>query len=187
MSEELAYALITPYSLLKSRTGGIIARLLAHTRLELVATRMYAFSDAFVDDYSKIVCPEDTDPVIRAAWQKYLDGCANHWMPQEVNMTADIALWKTPEGLTDDERPIDANRSLSARSSDSSCTPDRTSWKLWVMVLISWAPLHPTDLERRPHRPTRPRATSAGSCRPSAGWRARAALHRSHRASVPAR
>src|SRR5690606_29614653 len=25
------------------------------------------------------------------AWQKYLDGCANHWMPQEVNMTADIA------------------------------------------------------------------------------------------------
>ena len=40
------------------------------------------------------------------AWQKYLDGCANHWMPQEVNMTADIALWKNPEGLTDDERRI---------------------------------------------------------------------------------
>ena len=28
------------------------------------------------------------------AWQKYLDGSANHWMPQEVNMNADIALWK---------------------------------------------------------------------------------------------
>ncbi len=25
------------------------------------------------------------------AWQKYIDGCANHWMPQEINMTADIA------------------------------------------------------------------------------------------------
>ena len=25
------------------------------------------------------------------AWQKYLDGCANHWMPQEVNMIA--TLW----------------------------------------------------------------------------------------------
>ena len=37
---------------------------------------------------------------------KYLDGCANHWMPQEVNMTKDIALWKNPEGLTDDERLI---------------------------------------------------------------------------------
>jgi ribonucleoside-diphosphate reductase beta chain len=40
------------------------------------------------------------------AWQKYLDGCANHWMPQEVNMTADIALWKSPDGLTEDERRI---------------------------------------------------------------------------------
>ena len=40
------------------------------------------------------------------AWQKYLDGCSNHWMPQEVNMTADIALWRDPLGLTDDERRI---------------------------------------------------------------------------------
>ena len=40
------------------------------------------------------------------AWQKYLDGCANHWMPQEVNMNADIALWKDPNGLTEDERLI---------------------------------------------------------------------------------
>ena len=40
------------------------------------------------------------------AWQKYLDGCANHWMPQEVNMNADIALWKSKDGLSDDERRI---------------------------------------------------------------------------------
>ncbi len=40
------------------------------------------------------------------AWQKYLDGCANHWMPQEINMTADIALWKSPDGLTEDERRV---------------------------------------------------------------------------------
>ena len=40
------------------------------------------------------------------AWDKYLSGCANHWMPQEVNMNRDIALWKNPEGLTDDERLI---------------------------------------------------------------------------------
>ncbi|MEY4490969.1 MAG: hypothetical protein RLY41_775, partial [Pseudomonadota bacterium] len=38
------------------------------------------------------------------AWEKYLATCANHWMPQEVNMTRDIALWKDPNGLTDDER-----------------------------------------------------------------------------------
>ena len=40
------------------------------------------------------------------AWEKYLATCANHWMPQEVNMTRDIALWKDPKGLTEDERRI---------------------------------------------------------------------------------
>jgi ribonucleoside-diphosphate reductase beta chain len=40
------------------------------------------------------------------AWEKYLASCANHWMPQEVNMSRDIALWKDPNGLTDDERRL---------------------------------------------------------------------------------
>lgn len=40
------------------------------------------------------------------AWEKYLNGCANHWMPQEINMARDIALWKDPNGLTADERRI---------------------------------------------------------------------------------
>src|SRR3546814_17118078 len=37
------------------------------------------------------------------AWEKYLATCSNHWMPQELNMSRDIALWKNPNGLTDDE------------------------------------------------------------------------------------
>ncbi|HWQ37337.1 MAG TPA: ribonucleotide-diphosphate reductase subunit beta [Burkholderiales bacterium] len=40
------------------------------------------------------------------AWEKYLAGCANHWMPQEINMSRDIATWKDPGGLTEDERLI---------------------------------------------------------------------------------
>jgi ribonucleoside-diphosphate reductase beta chain len=40
------------------------------------------------------------------AWEKYLATCANHWMPQEINMSRDIALWKSPDGLTDDERRL---------------------------------------------------------------------------------
>jgi ribonucleoside-diphosphate reductase beta chain len=40
------------------------------------------------------------------AWEKYLATCANHWMPQEINMTRDIALWKDPNGLTEDERRL---------------------------------------------------------------------------------
>jgi ribonucleoside-diphosphate reductase beta chain len=40
------------------------------------------------------------------AWDKYLAACSNHWMPQEVNMQRDIELWKSPNGLTEDERRI---------------------------------------------------------------------------------
>jgi len=40
------------------------------------------------------------------AWDKYLAGCANHWMPQEINMQRDIELWKNPNGLTEDERRL---------------------------------------------------------------------------------
>ena len=40
------------------------------------------------------------------AWDKYLAGCANHWMPQEINMSRDIALWRDPNGLAPDERRI---------------------------------------------------------------------------------
>ena len=63
-----------------------------------------------VDQKAMINCRADLNQLVPFkydwAWQKYLDGCANHWMPQEVNMTADIALWKNPEGLSDDERRI---------------------------------------------------------------------------------
>jgi ribonucleoside-diphosphate reductase beta chain len=40
------------------------------------------------------------------AWDKYLASCANHWMPTEINMARDLALWKDPNGLTEDERRI---------------------------------------------------------------------------------
>jgi ribonucleoside-diphosphate reductase beta chain len=40
------------------------------------------------------------------AWDKYLAGCANHWMPQEINMQRDIELWKNPNGLSEDERRL---------------------------------------------------------------------------------
>src|SRR4051812_45507657 len=40
------------------------------------------------------------------AWEKYIAACANHWMPQEINMSRDIQLWKDPNGLTEDERRV---------------------------------------------------------------------------------
>jgi len=63
-----------------------------------------------VDDKAMINCRADLNQLVPFkydwAWQKYLDGSANHWMPQEINMTGDIALWKSEEGLTEDERMI---------------------------------------------------------------------------------
>ncbi|WP_277053270.1 ribonucleotide-diphosphate reductase subunit beta, partial [Zestomonas thermotolerans] len=68
-----------------------------------------------VDEKRMINCRADLNQLVPFkydwAWQKYLDGCANHWMPQEINMNADIALWKSKDGLTEDERRI-VKRSL---------------------------------------------------------------------------
>lgn len=45
------------------------------------------------------------------AWQKYLDGCANHWMPTEINMTRDLEQWVAEGVLSEDERRM-VNRTL---------------------------------------------------------------------------
>lgn len=61
MSEELSYVIITPYSLLKSRTGGIISRLIARTGLDLVAVRMFSPSLELTKDYADTII-WDKDP-----------------------------------------------------------------------------------------------------------------------------
>ena len=63
-----------------------------------------------VDQKRMINCRADLNQLVpfkyEWAWTKYLDGCANHWMPQEINMTQDIALWRSNDGLSEDERKI---------------------------------------------------------------------------------
>lgn len=39
------------------------------------------------------------------AWEHYLNGCANNWLPTEVPMAKDIELWKSNQ-LSDDERHV---------------------------------------------------------------------------------
>ena len=58
MAEDLSYVLLTPYSLRKSRTGGIISRLLARTGLELVAGRIFAPSPELAAAYAEMVAGE---------------------------------------------------------------------------------------------------------------------------------
>ncbi len=62
MADELTYAMITPYSLLKSRTGGILARLLRLGQLELEAVHLYAPGDAFLDEYCRTIAEQRREP-----------------------------------------------------------------------------------------------------------------------------
>src|SRR5436305_10635259 len=53
MSQQLAYVIITPYSLHKSRTGGILSRLITRTGLDLIGARMFAPGPELVKKYSE--------------------------------------------------------------------------------------------------------------------------------------
>jgi nucleoside diphosphate kinase len=55
MPQELAYVIITPYSLHKSRTGGILTRLITRTGLDLAGARMFAPSLELVKKYSDAI------------------------------------------------------------------------------------------------------------------------------------
>jgi len=76
MKKELTYALITPYSLLKSRTGGIICRLLSLSDLELVGARMYTPSDKFLDEYIKTIEKQK----MKAVWKKAMIDYVNNML-----------------------------------------------------------------------------------------------------------
>ncbi len=76
---------------------------------KLVSLLGESVSRVKVDEKRIINCRADLNQLVpikyQWAWQKYLDACANHWMPQEINMSRDIELWKSNE-LTEDERRI---------------------------------------------------------------------------------
>ena len=61
-----------------------------------------------VDDKAMINSRADVNQLVPIkyhwAWERYLAGCANHWMPNEVNMARDVYTWKHPDELTTDER-----------------------------------------------------------------------------------
>jgi len=90
-----------------------------------------------VDQKAMINCRADLNQLVPFkydwAWQKYLDGCANHWMPQEVNMTADIGLWKSDAGLSEDERVI-VKRSLGFFSTADSLVANNLVLALYRLI-----------------------------------------------------
>lgn len=74
MSKELGYVLVTPYTLRKSRTGGVLGRLLSSTGLDLVAARMFGPSTELVERYAGIVRDsEEVWPEIRDLLSEYIE------------------------------------------------------------------------------------------------------------------
>ncbi len=67
-----------------------------------------AFRRVRVDDKRIINCQSDLNQLMpikyRWAYEKYLQGCANHWMPNEISMQRDIEQWNSPDALTPQER-----------------------------------------------------------------------------------
>ena len=71
-AEELSYAIVTPYSMRKSRTGGIVARLISRTGLDLVGSRMFAPSAELAKRYAETIVTE-THPGHRATQELIRD------------------------------------------------------------------------------------------------------------------
>jgi nucleoside diphosphate kinase len=70
--EELSYAIVTSYSMRKSRTGGILARLISRTGLDLVSGRIFAPSAELVRRYAETIVTE-TDTRHRATQELIRD------------------------------------------------------------------------------------------------------------------
>jgi nucleoside diphosphate kinase len=87
-NEELSYAIVSPYSMRKSRTGGIIARLISRTGLDLVAARMFAPSKELTQRYAETIVTESdarhraTQELIRDYVLKNFTGEVNGQRPR---------------------------------------------------------------------------------------------------------
>ncbi len=99
-SEPKDTSIKTVGTLLSSQEGGITGL----ESLDMGAARIH------VDDKKIINCRADLNQLVpfkyHWAWEKYLAACANHWMPNEISMAADVALWKSNKGLSEAERMI---------------------------------------------------------------------------------
>lgn len=99
MVDEFAYALITPYSLLKSRTGGIIGRLLTMSELELAGARMYAPSDEFIDKYCATIEEQDVKPKWKTALINYINDHFRRVNRLGISNRTMLLLFKGPDAI----------------------------------------------------------------------------------------
>ncbi len=91
MAEELSYVIVTPYSIRKSRTGGIIARLISRTGLDIVGARMFAPSKALTEKYASTIVT-DPEPRHRATQELIKDYVLTQFRPDGAGSTPRVLL-----------------------------------------------------------------------------------------------
>lgn len=85
MAEELSYVLVTPHTLRKSRTGGVLSRLMSRTGLDLVAAQMFAPNADLVQRYSASLVNDDPDPRHRATQELIKKYVSEKFAPSAPN------------------------------------------------------------------------------------------------------
>jgi nucleoside diphosphate kinase len=81
VAKELAFVIINPYTLAKSRTGGVIARCVGRTDLDLVGARMFAPSDALINEYVELIRAGEKDSDVG---QMIADYVSENYRPDAV-------------------------------------------------------------------------------------------------------
>ena len=101
MANELTYVVITPYSLIKARTGNIIARLMSFSGCDLVGIRMIRPSDGFINEYIKRLKSLRIDPKVEKALVYYID---QNLRPENIHGQANRCMLLLFEGENAVER-----------------------------------------------------------------------------------
>ena len=91
-AEQLSYVLVTPYSIRKSRTGGILSRLISRTGLDLVRARMFAPSKELAEAYAAMAITEPDNARHRATQEKIRDYILENFAPDAKGRRARTLL-----------------------------------------------------------------------------------------------
>lgn len=91
MAEEVSYVIVTPHSIRKSRTGGILARLMTRTGLEIVAARMFAPSKDLITRYAAQLV-SDPEPTHQKTQERIRDYVLKNFSPTAAGSQPRVLL-----------------------------------------------------------------------------------------------
>ena len=102
MEDQLAYVLVTPHSIRKSRTGPILSRLTSRSGLDLVDARMFAPSRELAEAYAAMAVNDDPNPRHRATQELIRDYIVRNFAPSDEGKYARCLLlvYRGPEAVS---------------------------------------------------------------------------------------